>query len=503
MNDPLDVVHEGFLCPVCKKNCFSTTQLQLHFNDAHGEVAQTEAPASQLRDLFGWAKNRIFKQEAQKVAIQPSTSSETILGVSTSLTRYFKKLRSANVDQSVVQTNKLIIRLDKLVNGTVSASDSAGKRAFEKEVVPWISNEEARQCAFCGASFSLSRRRHHCRLCGSVQCGRCSVFMPIMFAQRLVNPAFAATSKLEDGLLKSSGSSSSLNTIEKFSAGAQLMLKAGRLLTGWKRFTQEAADKYDIDATQLAKERENTIRICRECDKLLLRRQRQQEQSSEQPFIVTQYENFVSLVNEVKKKHQSYLKVNESLCAGEAVYELDFGHQLRNKIINMLKQVDSLSENILSLTPAEAGTRWSSQQLLLQRNIRLFAVDFIQRTTSELPSLPSANQFKEISAERKENIRQDFDRTSRKYAEIMDEGRELRNALQSHGKSVYGPLSNGQLDNVEDPLQQQITLIRKYIKQAAMSGDVYEVDALKKNLDELEAEFAGRRNAWSDESQLL
>ncbi|KFD48627.1 hypothetical protein M513_10482 [Trichuris suis] len=412
--------------------------------------------------LFGWAKNRIFKQDVQKADIQPSTSSETVLGVSTSLTRYFKKLRSANVDQSVVQTNKLIIRLDKLVNITVAGGDSTGKRAFEKEVVPWISNNEAKQCAFCDAPFSLARRRHHCRLCGSVMCANCSIFMSIMFAKRLTNPAFAATYKLEQSLLKSSGSCSSLNAIERSSSGQNLMHKASRLLSGLKKVTHDAAGKYGVDSSLLSKESDQTIRICRECDTLLLRRQRQQEQSSEQPVIVSKYENFISFVNEVKKMHQSYLKVNESLCTGESVYELNFGHQLRNKLVHMLKQVDSASENILSLTPAEAGMRWSPQQLLLQRNIRLFALDFVRKIASELPSLPNANEFQLISAERKENMRQDFDRTSRKYAEVMDERRERRDALGPQDNSASVLLSNGQLEKAEDPLRQQISLIREY-----------------------------------------
>ncbi|CDW52866.1 FYVE domain containing protein [Trichuris trichiura] len=376
MNSPPDVVHEGFLCPVCKKNCFSTTQLQAHFNDCHCDVSHAEAPASsQLRDLFGWAKNRIFKQDAQKADIQPSTSSETVLGthyftfpavlefefagVSTSLTRYFKKLRSANVDQSVVQTNKLIIRLDKLVN--VTAGKIKRFSTFEKEIVPWISNNEAKQCAFCDVPFSLARRRHHCRLCGSVMCASCSIFMSIMFA-----------SNFWPFPLRNS---------------AALSTKAyGRIFRfHFKLFCQFLA-----------------------CS------------------------------------------------AGESVYELNFGHQLRNKLVHI-----KLSEGILSLTPAEAGMQWSPQQLLLQRNIRLFALDFVRKIASQLPSLPNANEFQLISAERKENMRQDFDRTSRKV-----------------------PLS-------------------RPFAGPAMSGDVYEVDALKKNLEELEAELAGRKNVWLVEGHLL
>ena len=38
----------------------------------------------------------------------------------------------------------------------------------------WIPDEAAAACMGCGDSFNLLRRRHHCRACGKVFCGRCS-----------------------------------------------------------------------------------------------------------------------------------------------------------------------------------------------------------------------------------------------------------------------------------------------------------------------------------------
>ena len=38
----------------------------------------------------------------------------------------------------------------------------------------WIPDEAASACMGCGDSFNLLRRRHHCRACGKVFCGRCS-----------------------------------------------------------------------------------------------------------------------------------------------------------------------------------------------------------------------------------------------------------------------------------------------------------------------------------------
>jgi hypothetical protein len=38
----------------------------------------------------------------------------------------------------------------------------------------WVPDEEGAGCSICHAEFSLTRRRHHCRKCGSLVCGSCS-----------------------------------------------------------------------------------------------------------------------------------------------------------------------------------------------------------------------------------------------------------------------------------------------------------------------------------------
>jgi len=38
----------------------------------------------------------------------------------------------------------------------------------------WIPDKDASECMTCGKIFSYARRKHHCRLCGHVVCGKCS-----------------------------------------------------------------------------------------------------------------------------------------------------------------------------------------------------------------------------------------------------------------------------------------------------------------------------------------
>jgi hypothetical protein len=44
----------------------------------------------------------------------------------------------------------------------------------------WVPDEEGAACSICHSEFSITRRRHHCRKCGSLVCGSCSDhFVPL------------------------------------------------------------------------------------------------------------------------------------------------------------------------------------------------------------------------------------------------------------------------------------------------------------------------------------
>ena len=54
--------------------------------------------------------------------------------------------------------------------------------AFEQSLVMWVPDSEVKSCPFCGRSFGMTRRRHHCRLCGGIMCDRCSHFLTHAYA---------------------------------------------------------------------------------------------------------------------------------------------------------------------------------------------------------------------------------------------------------------------------------------------------------------------------------
>ncbi|OUC45367.1 hypothetical protein D917_08499, partial [Trichinella nativa] len=44
-----DDIKEGFWCPICKHNCYSSTQLYVHFSTVHCKVSK-DVPISQIKD---------------------------------------------------------------------------------------------------------------------------------------------------------------------------------------------------------------------------------------------------------------------------------------------------------------------------------------------------------------------------------------------------------------------------------------------------------------------
>lgn len=104
---------------------------------------------------------------------------EQTLGARESHTDYFKKIRDSRLERFMVETNKLIIRLDKLAHEAPSdPKQRAGKRfmiplgkysasgamirlfyyllAFEKHLAFWAPDHDVPICPNCGRHFGVS-----------------------------------------------------------------------------------------------------------------------------------------------------------------------------------------------------------------------------------------------------------------------------------------------------------------------------------------------------------
>jgi len=96
---------------------------------------------------------------------------------------------------------------------------------------PWIPDEAVTACMGCGDTFNLLRRRHHCRACGKVFCGRCSnhsmplpqyrLDRPVRVCNRchlMLNPATSAVSATDSAATTADNQLASSNTNSSSSA---------------------------------------------------------------------------------------------------------------------------------------------------------------------------------------------------------------------------------------------------------------------------------------------
>lgn len=132
---------EGFLCPICKADLKSASQLTSHFESLHQEEQDV---LKSLKEIFGKAKKIILNNDdtdlketfdrALKFSYQESyyLNEEQTVGVYRSTTDYLKAVRGARLERYATETNKLLIRLDKLVCNM--PSDPNQRKLHEQEV---------------------------------------------------------------------------------------------------------------------------------------------------------------------------------------------------------------------------------------------------------------------------------------------------------------------------------------------------------------------------------
>lgn len=204
-----DEIVEGFICPICRSDEKNVDGLLKHFYELHSEEKDL---ISTFKDVFKIAKNKILNFDDNELSKTFEKTTKSLLsssnpfpefdfidltqdiGQSIDYFPFFKEIRNPRIERYATETNKLIIRLDKLLTNRPTDPQQIKQHEqnvsvlknfliltdnFHIQLIPWIDGKLVKLCPSCAKSFFITRRQHHCRLCGSVMCNECSHFLSI------------------------------------------------------------------------------------------------------------------------------------------------------------------------------------------------------------------------------------------------------------------------------------------------------------------------------------
>ncbi|XP_056320551.1 rabenosyn-5 [Danio aesculapii] len=488
-------VKEGFLCPLCLKDLQSFYQLQDHYEEEHaGDSWHVGGQLKSLVQKAKKAKDKLLKRDGDERTdssyesfyyggVDPYMWEPQELGATRSHLDYFKKQRAARIDHYVIEVNKCIIRLEKLTSFDRTSMDAAQIRSLEKSVVSWVSDQDVPFCPDCGGKFNLRNRRHHCRLCGSIMCRKCTEFVPLPMAYKLTSGTREA--------LWAPGSGGS-----PVSAGPAAVQQSSR---------RGSISSISSVTSVLEEKDEDRVRCCHHCMDALLRHQRKLEEKDHVPDIVKLYERLRTCMDKVEAKAPEYTRMAESLNAGEKTYSLESTAALRMEIQKYYELIDVLSKKILTLGLKEE-LQPHPKALQLQRMVRYTATLFIQEKLLGLTSLPTKEKYEELKEKRR--VEQEKRAQQERQVSLEAHKRRLENEKNRPTLSVNGDVAAPRVTKAggwlpqsdtrseqDDPLLQQIENIESFLRQARSANRSDEVCMLEENLRQLQDEFDAQQTS--------
>ncbi|KAM5148192.1 rabenosyn-5 isoform 1-T2 [Mantella aurantiaca] len=497
-NAPFDEqgeVREGFLCPLCLKDLQSFYQLQSHYEEEHSsEDRDVKGQLKNLVHIAKKAKNKLLKKDGGEKAeggsqeryeaysyggVDPRMWDPQEIGATRTHLSDFKRHRAARIDHYVVEVNKLVIRLEKLTSFDRLNTDTAKIRAIERSVVPWVNDQDVPFCPDCGNKFTMRNRRHHCRLCGSIMCKKCTELVTIPFANKLTS---------------ASKHSASSHGSPNLSPNASAQTSRRGSISSLSSVSSVLEEKDD-----------DKIRCCQHCKDTLLKRETQMDEKEHTPEIVRLYQKLRSCMDKVDEKAPEYIRMAQSINAGETTYNLDHANNLRVEVQKLYELIDALSKRILILGVNEEP-KPHPKNLQLQKMVRYSATLFVQEKLLGLMSLPTKEKYEELKERRKQENELKLQRERQAALDAQKKGEERRkDGFSRPADVVNGELKQrGRIRKVEgwlpisgaprnretsDPLLQQIENITSYILQAREAGRADEVHMLEDNLRQLQDEY--------------
>ena len=291
-----------------------------------------------------------------------------------------KKIRGLGADRRATETNKLVVRLDLLLQDM--PGDPARRREHERGVVDWVDKDLVKHCPSCSRGFNLVRSKHHCRLCGCVMCQQCSQWVDWGLCRKLTNQKDSSSEGRPDQALPNGCHQKDTRS---FAPPKPLF-----------RLTQEVSSSV-VRGLDLGEE----FRSCVHCKQLLEFRDRLQDRQTRQPALVQLYSSLVQHTKSGEELSAKYLRMHASLLRGESRYNLEDAKLLRGRLRKVAEKIGAMSKHIESLGADRIAPELAPRKFRLQEQIRRASLNLINETLVCLPSPPTVEEVVKLQEKRK------------------------------------------------------------------------------------------------------
>ncbi|KAL7060345.1 hypothetical protein AAHC03_09685 [Spirometra sp. Aus1] len=524
-----EAIIEGFICPSCLSSYGRAELLEEHFRIQHIR------PASAKRDH----DLQPFKRAA--------------VGFARDRTAEFFRFRRIHVDNTALEINLLLIRLQKLT-AILETVDSAQRLAQEQAVVPWI-EADIDLCPRCGAAFGLSwptdeanntsppaytcrsppvrtrmkqsfksaarlatalidsnpvfRRKHHCRLCGHIICADCSLFLSKSESAHFL----AATSHLASSPGFKTLRLPDLLGLSQFGKADLASKSPPSQPKDRLAVLSHSSSVTSLNGNPTKSNRGYSLRICEVCKSLLDLKLQQVQEYHSIPPIVRLYQSLKVEMDKVEEKMPLYSSMADSLNSGEEKYVLEMAKALRFELLQSLQKVDALGKEIGGLEVQQDSLAVASVQSptpakrRLAQSVAKFARRFVQTRLHPLRALPTEEEYRRLVETRSNHLSETLratesaDSLTQSYSPQPYSSSRPVQKREGWVPSATVVVSNELVREAETAaitetnearlvLMRQIDQVADYLLQArAAKRSTDEIAGLKRNLEDLEEEL--------------
>ncbi|CAH8439149.1 unnamed protein product [Schistosoma turkestanicum] len=355
-----------------------------------------------------------------------------------SLTSKFVQLRKNHVNRSSLETNRLLIRLEKLVD--VAETHESDRKVFEQTIVPWI-DAKVDLCPCCGKGFGLGaemafpdeddnhldsseknmniskfwpnktnvtrlantildynpvyRRRHHCRLCGYVLCADCSYFISLHNARALLH----ALNGQDLDLFYTSSNASNTSDHPNHSLESEVIFR--------KRNISPSQNGYEL-------------RVCPICITILKRKVNSLKTLSVNTPIIQMHIEFKELMKKVCESLPSYTIIAASLNSGEHKYTLESARSMHSDLLQALQKIEALGRQFAKYS--EPNSELYVNRVVARLTLAVYrrARNFVQNYLPPLQALPTLRQYDNLTSQRKDELAVRWAEEDRALSELME-----------------------------------------------------------------------------------